>query len=82
MPYTPTEKGILSDFGQRVRDEREAHGWTQEELAEKAGLDRTYVGAIERGERNLALLNMNKLAVALGHGFEGFLPHRNRRRRK
>lgn len=53
-------------FGRRVRELRTARGWTQDSLAEKAGLDRTYIGGIERGERNVALLNIFRLADALG----------------
>lgn len=82
MPYTRSERAILREFGKRVRAAREERGWTQEDLAAEAGLDRTYVGGIERGERNLALLNVNKLAVALNDGFRGFLPRRSRGGRK
>jgi len=82
MSYTRSERAILLEFGDRVRSAREARGWSQEELGHEAGLDRTYIGGIERGERNLALLNMNKLAVALGDGFSGFLPCRPGGRRK
>jgi transcriptional regulator with XRE-family HTH domain len=53
-------------FGKRVRALRGRKGWSQEKLAEKADLDRTYVSGIERGERNVALLNICKLAEALG----------------
>lgn len=52
-------------FGQRVRERRLVLGLTQERLGEVAGLDRTYVGSIERGERNLSLFNIVKLAEAL-----------------
>ena len=52
-------------FGKTVRSLREAHGYSQEELAERAGLHRNYVGGIERGERNVALENIVKLAKAL-----------------
>lgn len=81
MPYTDEEQQVLSEFGRRVRDARDALGWTQEDLAEEAGLDDSYVGGVERGERNIGLLNVNKLAVALGEPFEGFLPYRIKRRR-
>lgn len=82
MAYTGPETEILRAFGERVRRAREARGWSQEYLAEKAGMDRTYVGGIERGERNPALLNINRLALALGENFAGFLPYRTGRRRK
>lgn len=52
-------------FGERVRALREERGWSQEELAERAHLHRNYVGGVERGERNIALLNILELAHAL-----------------
>jgi transcriptional regulator with XRE-family HTH domain len=52
-------------FGNRVRELRLEHGWSQEDLAERAGLHRNYVGGIERGERNVGLDNIHKLARAL-----------------
>ena len=82
MTYSKAEQAVLGEFGRRVRSAREAHGWSQEQLAEKAHLDRTYIGGVERGERNWALLNVNKFAVALDDGFDEFLPHRTTRRRR
>ncbi len=52
-------------FGRTVRTLREARGYSQEELAERASLHRNYVGSLERGERNVAIENIVKLARAL-----------------
>ncbi len=57
---------ILRQFGNKVRKLREAKGWSQEKLAKKAGLHRTYIGSIERSERNVSLINLEKIAKALG----------------
>ena len=56
----------LVEFGGRVRDLRKARGLSQEELADRAGLHFTYIGGVERGERNLSLKSINKIADALG----------------
>jgi len=52
-------------FGKELRKLRKARGWSQEELAARCDLDRTYIGGIERGERNVALLNIYKIAEAI-----------------
>ena len=57
---------MLRLFGARVRRLREDRGWSQERLGEKASLHRNYVGCVERGECNPALINVHKLARALG----------------
>lgn len=56
---------LLVRFGQRVREFRQQKGISQERLAELCGLHRTYVSSVERGERNISLLNIAKLATAL-----------------
>jgi transcriptional regulator with XRE-family HTH domain len=57
---------ILVKFGSRVRAERKKISISQEELAARTGLHRTYIGAVERGERNIGLLNVFRIARALG----------------
>lgn len=61
-------------FGELVRQKRHELGLTQEELAEKAGLHPTYVGSVERGERNIALENIVSLAKALKCSPKDLLP--------
>ena len=59
------DPAILVAFGRAVRDLRLSRALSQEALAERAGLHRTYVGGIERGERNVSLANIGLLAEAL-----------------
>lgn len=54
-----------SQFGLRLSEVRKSKGWSQERLAAESGLARSYVGGVERGQRNIALLNICKLADAL-----------------
>ena len=59
------DKSILEIFGKKIRTVRLEQKLSQEELAYKAGLHRTYIGMIERGEKNISLLNIEKVAKAL-----------------
>jgi transcriptional regulator with XRE-family HTH domain len=59
------DRSLLNIFGKRVRELRLKKLLSQEALADKANLHRTYIGMIERGEKNLTLLNIEKLAKAL-----------------
>lgn len=52
-------------FAFNVREKRLAKGFSQEDLADLCGLHRTYVGSVERGERNISIDNMERLALAL-----------------
>lgn len=56
---------ILTQFGSRVRELRLARGLSQEAFAEACDLDRTYIGSVERGERNISLKNIERIAAAL-----------------
>lgn len=60
------KEAILIKFGQKVREIRLKQNISQEKLAEKANLHRTYIGMIERAEKNITLLNIEKIANALG----------------
>ena len=59
-------KTIRNKLGKRVRELRKQHGWSQEEFADKAGLHRTYIGSVERGEQNVSIDNIERLAKTLG----------------
>jgi transcriptional regulator with XRE-family HTH domain len=63
---TASENEILAACGTAVRVSRTQRDISQEHLAELAGLHRTYVGSVERGDRNVSLLNIVRLARALG----------------
>ena len=65
---------ILQKFGQRLRKVRSRKGLSQEALAELAGLHRTYVSSVERGERNISIANIEKLAKALGVKLRDLMP--------
>lgn len=59
------KKEVLIKFGKRVREERTKLGLSQEELAVQAKVHRTYIGMIERAEKNITLQNIEKIAKAL-----------------
>lgn len=65
MNYKPKEKQILRKLGSIIRSLRSAQGLSQEDLGYNANLDRTYIGGIERGERNVTVLKIFKIASAL-----------------
>jgi transcriptional regulator with XRE-family HTH domain len=58
--------GSKAKFGRTVRELRLARGWTQEYLANRSQLHPTYIGGVERGERNVSLENIVRIANALG----------------
>ncbi|MCD0462490.1 helix-turn-helix domain-containing protein [Roseiconus lacunae] len=60
------ESDILERFGERVRKLRKKQGYSQEDFAHACELDRSYMGGIERGERNVALRNLQRIAETLG----------------
>jgi transcriptional regulator with XRE-family HTH domain len=66
MTFQANKSKIQLQLGERIRFFRKRNGISQEELAFQSGLDRTYLGGIERGERNPSLLNIEKIANALG----------------
>ncbi len=61
---------VKKELGARVRELRKGRGWTQEELAEAAGRHWTYIGGIERGERNVTVQVAQDIAHALGVNLE------------
>lgn len=71
---TRSTRDIRTRFGERVRVLRKQRQLSQEALADLCELDRTYIGGIERGERNVSLKNIERLAralgVAIGHLFD------------
>jgi len=59
------DRRFLRDLGFRVRELRQARGWSQEELGRRCDLHRTFIGSVERGERNLSALNIRRIARVL-----------------
>jgi len=65
-------QNILVQFGLKVKEERRKQRLSQEQFAEKAGLHRTYIGMIERAEKNITLANIEKICKALGLSIRDF----------
>jgi transcriptional regulator with XRE-family HTH domain len=57
---------IRARFGRKVRKLRLQHGWTQVDMAERLGLDRSYLADVERGKRNISILNLDVIAKGFG----------------
>jgi transcriptional regulator with XRE-family HTH domain len=65
-PQTSAMKPLRTRLGLAVRRLRQRAGYSQESFADACGLHRTYMGSVERGERNISLDNIQKIAAALG----------------
>ena len=59
------DRDFLRDLGDRIRDRRQELKLTQQDLGDRCGLHRTFIGSVERGERNVSILNLRQLAAAL-----------------
>lgn len=66
MKDNSADRAKLKNLGKRIKEMRSERSISQEELAELAGVHRTYVGMIERGEKNVTILSAQKIATALG----------------
>lgn len=64
---------IQEDIGNKIREVRNERGMSQEALAHKAGLDRTYITSVERGKRNISIVNLEKIANALDIDLSGLV---------
>lgn len=58
--------------GNRIRELRKSQDYSQEELAHRSGLDRTYINSVENGRRNISIINLYKIAVALDSSLSSF----------
>jgi transcriptional regulator with XRE-family HTH domain len=63
--YSKQDKELLKNIGRRIKDYRKNTGLSQEKLAFACELDRTYIGSVERGERNISVINLSKIANAI-----------------
>ena len=67
--YKKDDQKFLEQLGSRIREQRLENGLSQEKLSFECGLDRTYIGSVERGERNIAAINLKKISSALNISF-------------
>ncbi len=63
---------IKDEVGNRIKELRSSRGISQETLAHEAGLDRTYITSVERGKRNISIVNLEKIAIALNISLSDF----------
>jgi transcriptional regulator with XRE-family HTH domain len=63
--YSKDEKAFLKQIGNRIKEFRIEADLSQEKLAFESELDRTYIGSVERGERNISIINLRKISKAL-----------------
>lgn len=68
---------ITVSFGKKIRELRKSRGLSQESLADLAELDRSYIGGVERGDRNISLNNIQKLSIALNVNISEFFKELN-----
>lgn len=66
MPVTPSQCSLVNVFAENARRIRKQLELSQEELAERAGVHRTYIGMLERCEKNVTIYNIERIALALG----------------
>ena len=78
MSFTTQESEFLTALGSRIKEARKERGWSQEKLAQLSGLHRTYVGLIEVGKRNVAIINLSKILDALEVDVEEIYPRRHK----
>lgn len=71
------KRDILIKFGDKIRELRKEKGLSQEQLSFKADLHRTYIGMIERAERNITLVNIEKIANALEVSINDLMKFKN-----
>ena len=65
---------FLRDVGDRIREHRQTQKWTQADLAQRCRLHRTYIGSVERGERNVSILNLRRIAKVLRISLTALFP--------